>query len=818
MLYRPGILASLTCESKSQIAIEYAYRLRKKQQGTSIFWVSASSAARFEQSYRSIAITAKIPGMEDPKSDVLHLVNQWLSGEESGAWLLILDNADDAQLFFGPLATQAGADVESPRLSRYLPQTGTGSILITSRDRSTAFHLTGQNQVLQVGVMSNDDTFALLTNKLPEDPSDKSVKEELIFELDSVPLAITQASAYIRVHAPRMTVAKYLQWLRHGEQDQIQLLSNNEADLRRDPEVPNSVIRTWQMTFSQIRIQRPEAADLLSCMCMLDRQGIPEFLICQDGDQSLKFENAIGVLLQFSLVIEEKGRNMFAIHRLVQLATRTWIETSGQLERFQEDALSLVCQQYPHGGHENWTTCEALEPHAQIVRQYTYDSKCCQLQQADILSKGAHYARNRGRFNDSEKFIQKAIDIRRIYLESEDPKVSVSLGLLAKTYRDLGRWNEAEELATQVLEQQKRVLGVDDPMTLRTLCVLGDTYIAQGRCTEAEKLYKEVQEVTERVLGAESPGMLVMMNNMAVVYDKQARWAEAEKLNLQILEVRRRISGAEHPETLTTMGNLALIYEKQARWTEAEDLILKVLEAQRRVIGAEHPHTLISMSNLALVYNYQKRWTEAEELSMEMLEVQRRVLGAEHPHTLISVSNLALVYDNQKRWTEAEELGVEILEVERRVLGAEHPTTLIMMGNLAAVYENQNRWTEAEELIVETLEVERRVLEAEHPNTLDSMHNLAVFCYHRNRHSEAIERMEEVVELNKKVLGPEHPDTVNSIEWLAHWYHETNRHDESIELMEKVVELRKKVLGPEHPDTIFAVETLAEWKGTQSPT
>ena len=380
MTYRPGILASLTPDSKSQIAIEYAYRLREKRPETSLFWVSANSAARFEQSYRRIAATAKIPGMEDPKSDVLDLVNQWLSGGENDAWLLILDSADDAELFFGPLATQAGTDVESPRLSRYLPQTGTGSILITSRDHGMAFHLTGQNQVVQVGIMSKDDTFELLTKKLPEDPSDKSVKEELISELDSVPLAITQASAYIRVHAPRMTVAKYLQLLRHGEQNQIQLLSNNEADLRRDPEVPNSVIRTWQITFSQIKIQRPGAADLLSCMCMLDRQGIPEFLICQDGDQSLHFENAIGVLLQFSLVAEEREKHVFSIHRLVQLATRKWIETCGGSERFQEDALRLVYRQYPEGRYENWTTCEALEPHAQIILDNIYDSKDCQLQ------------------------------------------------------------------------------------------------------------------------------------------------------------------------------------------------------------------------------------------------------------------------------------------------------------------------------------------------------------------------------------------------------------------------------------------------------
>lgn len=735
MSYCPGTLASLTRKSKSQIAIEYAYRLRKKRPETSLFSVSANSAARFEQSYRSIASTcmAKVPGMEDPKSDVLHLVNQWLSGSESGAWLLILDNADDAGLFFGPLSTQADTDVESPLLSRYIPQTGTGSILITSRNQGTALDLTGgQKQVLQVGVMSKDDTFALLTKKLPEDPSDKSVKEELMVELDSVPLAITQASAYIRARAPRMTVAKYVQLLRHGERNQIQLLSNNEADLRRDPGVPNSVIRTWQITFSQIKTQNPEAADLLSCMCMLDRQGIPEFLICQGGDQSLDFENAIGVLLQFSLVVEEKGKHVFAIHRLVQLATRKWIEACGELERFQEDALSLVYQQYPYGRFENWTRCEALEPHAQIILYYTYDSRKCKLQQAKILHNVASYALEQGRFKNSEEMSQKAIDMKRVYLEADDPSTISTLGLLAMTYR------------------------------------------SQGRLTEAERLNIQILEVRKRVLGAEHPYTLAAMSSLAIVYHSQARWAEAEKLYVKTLEIRGKVLGAEHPATISSMNNLASTYIKQARWTEAEELLVQTFEVCKRVLGADHPHTLDAMSNLASTYSGQARWTEAEKLNVQILEVSRRVLGAEHPDTLISMNNLSYTYHNQNRHSEAIKLMEEVVKLCGKK-GADHPETAISMTSLAFGYYDQNRHIEAIELMQEVVELSDKNPGPDHPKTLLRMQNLASWYYSHNRYSEAIKLMEKVVERRKKSLGEDHPDTSISMQNLASWYHYHNR-------------------------------------------
>src|SRR6266480_2310616 len=51
------------------------------------------------------------------------------------------------------------------------------------------------------------------------------------------------------------------------------------VQLRRDWEAKNSIIITWQISFSYIQQTRPSAADLLSLMSLFDRQGIPEALL-----------------------------------------------------------------------------------------------------------------------------------------------------------------------------------------------------------------------------------------------------------------------------------------------------------------------------------------------------------------------------------------------------------------------------------------------------------------------------------------------------------------------------------------------------------
>ncbi|KUJ20834.1 uncharacterized protein LY89DRAFT_682496 [Mollisia scopiformis] len=99
--HRRNALVGLGGIGKSQIAIEHAYRVRKHNPQTAVFWIHASTKIRFEQAYQEIADRLELPGRDDPKVNVLRLVYNWLSSEANGHWLIILDNVDDGSVFFG---------------------------------------------------------------------------------------------------------------------------------------------------------------------------------------------------------------------------------------------------------------------------------------------------------------------------------------------------------------------------------------------------------------------------------------------------------------------------------------------------------------------------------------------------------------------------------------------------------------------------------------------------------------------------------------------------------------------------------------------
>ena len=137
----------------------------------------------------------------------------------------------------------------------------------------------------------------------------------LLKTLDCLPLAITQAAAFISENY--CTIGDYLEMLQSSDSDQIELLSEDLYDPRRDADARSSVVRTWKLSYDLVRTRKPQAAEILALMAVLDRQGIPKSLLHRDDERSIEFITAIGMLQSFSLIEAEKGGDVFIMHRLV---------------------------------------------------------------------------------------------------------------------------------------------------------------------------------------------------------------------------------------------------------------------------------------------------------------------------------------------------------------------------------------------------------------------------------------------------------------------------------------------------------------------
>ncbi|KAI9858313.1 MAG: hypothetical protein M1813_007588 [Trichoglossum hirsutum] len=767
-------LAGIGGVGKSQIAIEYCYRFKAENPSGNIFWVHASTVTRFAQTYNYIARKLNLPRYDSPEINTLQLVSEWLSDEDHGTWLMILDNADDIQTFFSNHAHASLQKDEQPTpLVRYLPRSSKGSVIITTRDARVGERLSDREKPIAVLPLAVQEAEHLLRSKLPQDHEwDGADTVECIDALGYLPLAITQAAAFISEN--RITLAEYVETLRASDFDLTSLLNEDLHDHRRDLDASNSIFRTWKISFDHIRKQKPQAVQLLSLIAVLDRHGVSKSLLHRDW-QRTEFTTALAILQAFSLVVAEKGGEIFVMHRLVQLATQHWLEMQKTKELYQEEAMKLLSERFPNGEHENWNTCESLSPHADVVLQYYYTSRSSQLYRAMLLYNIAWYELRQGRYESAYRSCKEAYDERQRLLDGNDPETLNSLSLLASVLGSQGKYGEAEEMHRRVLQLMEKVLGNEHPSTLESMNNLASVLDSLGKYGEAEEMHRRVLQLKEKVLGNEHPDTLESMNNLASALDSLGKYGEAEEMHRRVLQLKEKVLGNGHPSTLESMNNLASVLDGQGKYGEAEEMHRRVLQLREKVLGNEHPSTLESMNNLASVLDSLGKYGEAEEMHRRVLQLKEKVLGNEHPSTLASMNNLAFVLDSQGKYGEAEEMHRRVLQLRDKVLGNEHPSTLASMNNLASALDGQGKYGEAEEM-------HRRVLQ-----------------------------------LKEKVLGNEHPSTLHSVYWLAFLFHKQRKYDDASTLYQRALAGLEKSLGPHHPTTVGCskhhLSMLEEMKG-----
>jgi len=248
-----------------------------------VFWVHASNAARFEQSFREIADRVKITGRKDPQANIFKLVYNWLQ-DQKRSWILILDNIDDDRFFQeAPSISLDGTKhnthgtLEHP-LSTYLPLSSHGLVILTTRNKGVALRLVEENDIIIVEPMDKTHAVTLFEKKLRIQENSDNI-EELTEALEFMPLTIIQAAAYIRQRAPRSSVKQYLKQFQKSNSQKLSLFDHEGGQLHRDREAKNSIILTWQISFDHIQQIWHTAADLLSLMNFFDRQGISKCLL-----------------------------------------------------------------------------------------------------------------------------------------------------------------------------------------------------------------------------------------------------------------------------------------------------------------------------------------------------------------------------------------------------------------------------------------------------------------------------------------------------------------------------------------------------------
>lgn len=652
---------------KSQIAIEYCYIYRDENPKAHVFWIYAGTKAKFEQGYQEIARRLSLTGWDDQKVDTLQLVYEWFSNEYNDEWLLVVDNADDEAAFF---AKKSGESVQeqgvSKPLARYLPKSTKGSVLVTTRDKRVGQRLAGREKAIEVLPMTAHDSKSLLQSRIAEEDWDDADAMRLVEELTYLPLAITQAAAFISENG--ITISEYLELLDTNETELKDLLSEHLEDPRRDLDTENSVMRTWKLSFDQISKGKPRAAELLSLMAVLDHHGAPRMLLRKDGETETGFLTALGALQAFSLITTGRGKDAACkMHRLVALSTQKWLELRGMLRHWQTTALKVLSENFPgRQSYENWALLEALTPHAQLVFSFTFHTAMDLLQCATLLDFAALYDLGKGRYDEAHDKCIKSLQIRENILPADDPLTLESVQTFGETLLHLGKLDSARGMLQRAIAGREKALGAEHPDTLESISDLTITLLELDDVSAAEKTALRALRGREKVLGPDDPDTLVSLNILAMLRQRQGDLVVAREECERALRGREKILGREHPDTLMTLNNWAMLHYRQGKFDSANEILQIVLAGEEKLLGPEGYDMQVSLSNMGLVLSGQGDLDAAEAIHRRVMAIREKMLGPEHPATLMSVKNLAAVLTQKGDIETAEKMHARIRKSERK--------------------------------------------------------------------------------------------------------------------------------------------------------
>jgi len=419
-------------------------------------------------------------------------VKNWL--EQHDRWLLIFDNADDLSL-----------------VDEFLPAGSSGHILFTTR----AHVMSGRAQRVEVEEMDAEEGALFLlrrTTMLARDAPLSSVSEAvrtaasaIVDAVDGLPLALDQAGAYIEETG--CGLSRYLKLY------QMQRKELHRRRSKRSTDHPEPVATTWSLSFEKVEEANPYAAELLRFCAFLHPDAIPEEFITEGASylspvlQSLasdpmKLDEAVGELLNYSLVGRHPETRSVSMHRLVQAVLKDEMDQHIQ-EQWAERTVGVVDHLFPFGTTDTWDLCQRYLPHAILCAAYIERWRMFSSESAGLLHKAASYLDDRAQYREAELLYQRALAI------------------------------------------YEQVLGVDHLGTANCLNNLASLYAGQGKDEQAERLYQRALAIRERVLGAEHPDTVRVLGNYAELLKKMGREGEAAGLEARVEAIRARVRGSE---------------------------------------------------------------------------------------------------------------------------------------------------------------------------------------------------------------------------------------------------------------------------------
>ncbi|EED16512.1 NB-ARC and TPR domain protein [Talaromyces stipitatus ATCC 10500] len=681
---------------KTQVATEFAHT--SKDCYDAIFWLQADEYSKLSQGYTDIAIKLGLvlEDSVDARDPVVvqELVKGWLvnplktykqqedhqfAGESALArWLLVFDNVDDPNILddFWPL-----------------DYTGTGAVLITSRDPLAKRYIYSEDEpgiILPPFTVKEATDFLLkLTHRESESKNETDAGTAVAERLGGLPLALTQMAGVIERRD--LSFAEFLR------------IFNEEEDVRSKffkMQIGNGSMRSsrYQHTLDTVwalEKLNKSSSILLDVLSVLDPDGIPEQIltgsmteldeanITDEYPRTIEgYQDARTELLRSSLIARDRGANRITIHRLVQDGARAKMSDT-RFEQVFALTSKLLYAAWPFEdfsfGHRinRWSKCAELFPHVVQLHGFSVRWKNMIADRRRVTETDVEFPKllvDLGRFNhqrgnssESTRYLETAMDIYKILQNrSETGPLNEDINntikrMVAEIHHDLGciatETNQPNTALNHFIAFNKAMIEFADgePQTKdMSLGVswneLGNAYMMNGEWNSAADCFLRSMETLKQLENFRKVDLSFPQINLGFSYWLQGRLNEADEILSDILAAREEAYGINDRESFMT-GKLLHAYgnvkASQGKLTESFEYHIRGLQQYKSTIGGNHHRTADLCVKVSDHYGRLGQYDTAMSLLDQALKIygEREYYGPEKARALCKKGKLLAVVD-----------------------------------------------------------------------------------------------------------------------------------------------------------------------------
>ncbi|MFF7048229.1 FxSxx-COOH system tetratricopeptide repeat protein [Streptomyces griseorubiginosus] len=768
------LLTGMGGVGKTQLAAHYA---RTSWDETSagggldvLVWITASNRSSIVTAYAQagVELCRGDPGNEEQAA---RSFLAWLTpkhGAKSCRWLIILDDVNDPNDLKG----------------LWPPASPFGRTLVTTRRRDAAL-AAGGRRTIEIGLFTEEEALRYLTESLAGRDDSAIQLRALAHDLGYLPLALSQAAAYLIDTGE--TVADYRDLLA----DRATALAALAPDVLPDDQAL-PLAAAWSLsidhadTLSPVGLARP----MLQLASMLDANGIPESVLTSQpalvhlaahrtpldkGSASSPTTlsprdgvHALRALHRLSL-IEHSPRTphqAVRVHQLIQRTTRDAL-TPDQYDWNARAAADALIAAWPEVERDT-DLAQSLRANTTALSQLSEDALFQPGPHAVLYRMGESLGKN-GQVAAARNHYQRLTEMITIRLGEDHLQLSAARSNLAFWQAEAGDVAGAAAVYASLLEDMMRVAGDDHPNTLTTRSNLAAMRGKAGDFAGAAEAYDSLLVHRIRLLGEDHPKTLITRLNLAAMRGKAGDFAGAAEAYDSLLADQIRVLGEDHPNTLTTRSNLAAMRGDAGDTAGAAEAMADLLKHMVRVLGKDHPDTLTARGNLAFCRGDAGDFSGAVEALEDLLKDRVRVLGEDHPDTLVTRNYLAAMHGRAGNAAGAVNAYLGLLADQIRVLGKDHPETLTTRNNLAYFRGQAGDRAGAAAAFAELLSDRVRVLGKDHLDVLATWNNLAFWQGQAGNAAGAASAYASLLEHTIRVTGQDAPQLRGIRQSLAYW-------------------------------------------------